>query len=94
MHPLFRQFYESLPQHTTTLLYNTISPQYLARTWLTSNDDNLNLELWKLRQRFALACFRFGTNAFDSYIADQFSPLDVDECQWDGVSCNQRGNVT
>ena len=92
--PTVSPVYESLPQHSTTLLYNTISPQYLARNWLTSNDDNLNLDVWKLRQRFALACFRFTTNAFDSYVADQFSPLDVDECQWDGVSCNQRGNVT
>ena len=91
--PNFRQLYESLPNHTTILLQNTRSPQYKAWGWLSLLDDTLNMELWKLRQRFALACFRFATTAFESYIFDQISPLDVDECNWTGIVCNASGSV-
>ena len=94
MRPILRKFRKSLPNHTTILLRNTSSPQFTSWDWLISIDDNLNLELWKLQQRFALACFRFATNAFAAHIVDDYSPLDLDECQWSGIVCNQGGNVT
>ena len=96
MRPLFRQFQESLPNYTKILLQDTSSPKYLAWGWLTSISDNLNVDLWKLRQRFALACFCFATTAFESYIvvpSDPVSPLEVDECNWTGIVCNASGSV-
>ena len=36
----------------------------LAYQWLESNDDTPRLDVWKLRQRFALACFRFFDDGF------------------------------
>ena len=93
MHPLYRLFRKSLPNHTTILLQNPSSPQYRAWYWLTAQDDNLNGGIGKLRQRFALVCFHFTTNAFASEVVNQFSPLVVDECNWTGIVCNANGCV-
>ena len=94
MHPLFLQFRVSLPNHTKTLLQDPTSPQSLAWQWLTANDDNLNWDVGKLRQRFALASFRFATSVFESDVANQFVSLFVDECNWKGIVCNASGSVT
>ena len=93
--PSFRQLFDSLPNHTTILLQDPTSPQYKAWTWLATTEFNFDADVWQLRQRFALACFRFATTAFASYInSGPFSPLDVDECNWNGTLCNKNGNVT
>ena len=54
VHPTIRQFQDSLPQSTVRFMQDPRAPHYLAWEWLTANDDYLNWDLWKLRQRFAL----------------------------------------
>ena len=94
--PNFRQLFESLPSHTLLSLEIGDSPQHQAWNWLTTTEFYSNADFWNLRQRFALVCLRFATNAFASGNGTPFSPvpLDIDECSWNGVSCNEGGNVT
>jgi len=92
--PNFRQLFDSLPNHTAQILRNVRSPQYLAWTWLATTEFNFDADVWQLRQRFALACFRFATDAFASYInSGPFSPLNLDECHWNGIVCQENGSV-
>ena len=45
-----------------------------------------------LRQRFALACFRYATIAFLSIFESNAASV-LDECDWSGITCNANGRV-
>jgi hypothetical protein len=63
----------------------------LALDWLLHNYQNQTIADYAVYQRFILAMVAFGAGPNFRYEVDWLS--EQDECTWDGVLCNEEGNV-
>lgn len=73
-------------------LANPTSPQSLALDWLDRDPNYHTYEDIQAVQRFALSTFFISTSGFQ-----WISPLgwnsEIYECYWEGIECNEEGNV-
>jgi hypothetical protein len=82
-------FFSSL---SATSLANQTSPQSLALNWLAQDPNYNTYTDIQVVQRFALSTFFISTSGFQ-----WISPLgwnsEIYECYWEGIECNEKGDV-
>jgi hypothetical protein len=73
------------------------TPEELALAWLIETDpivrDSGTLPSWQFQQRYALLATFYA--AYGSDLNSTLLPwnLNIDECVWDGISCDSNGQV-
>jgi hypothetical protein len=96
---LERQFKPTLPAYTRERLPNATSPQGLAFDWVMKKDkvpmleapgdDQLDLRLERMKQRFALATLFFATGGKTAWKDKKgWINATLHECQWFGCRCS------
>lgn len=96
-----KELYDSLPNETHTAIQNPQSYESNAWHWVnhtlyehamagtTTHDDRIK----RLRQRFALALFFYGTGGDTHWIDSGWLNASSHECAWTGTACTRQGDI-